>query len=423
MTHRYHALLLALAAAGCAEEGFEPRRETVNGYTVVWLKGTPYDMGFQHGQLLRPELEQGLEELESNFLLKAMYLVAQDMGLTKLALDNSYPEILDECRGLADGFGDSGWTMDHCMLLNFGDVLAEFIATGMPKAEDLVPGCTQIVAGGKATKDGRLIHARVLDWSRIDFIVDNPVIFVRQPEGGVPHAVIGFPANLSPYQGMNAAGIAVATNEIDPRDNSVNDRKGRSHVQLVSRLLTEARSLADARAMAIKTNHMSLELAMVSDGNAGQAEAFEMAPSHLGLLTMQEGLVYATNHFQEAKSAALDLDPPPESSSNRLARLEQLLPPGGVESLHGSLTLQALAQVMRDRKDPATGLESAPDVFDDNKSIATNGALYQILFDPAALEFWVAAGKLPVPSQPLTGFSLAELLELPGHAGHPDPIP
>jgi len=53
-----------------------------------------------------------------------------------------------------------------------------------------------------------------MDWNQIDYIVQNPTVFVRQPTGGVAHVTIGFPGNISPYQGMNAAGITVATNRV-----------------------------------------------------------------------------------------------------------------------------------------------------------------------------------------------------------------
>ena len=46
--------------------------------------------------------------------------------------------------------------------------------------------------------------------------------------------------------GGATAGIAVASNEVSPKDNTVNDRTGRSHVQLVGELLSKARSLGDA---------------------------------------------------------------------------------------------------------------------------------------------------------------------------------
>jgi len=360
--------------------------------------------------------------IDKDLLLKGLFALAKDLGYIELARQNSYPWMLEECRGLVDAAGDVGWSMDHCLVLNFGDVITEFVRHGEPKSKDLAPGCTQFAAAGAATADGRLYHGRVLDWTKIDFILKYPVIFVRQPEGGIPHAVIGFPGNLSPYQGINAAGIAVASNEVTPRDNTVNDRTGRSHVQLVGELLTRAHTLSEARSMVADTNHMSLELILVSDGNAGQAEVFEMAPQHVGILGLKDGLVYATNHFRAAKTQDLD-NVPSESSVKRLARLEQLLPRGKQGSIHGKLSPQRVVSVLRDRTDPTTGTQSAASEVDDGNSIATSGALYQLVFDPAALRFWVAAGALPVPTQPFTGFSLGELLGQDHAEPHPATIP
>jgi len=409
--HRAVMLLCVVSPllAACAEE-FEPRRESINGYTVVWLAGSPYEMGFQHGELLQQELQEGLAEIESNVLLKMMKVLAESLGLGKIALDNSYPEIIEECNGLRDGFGDPGWTMDHCMLLNFGDALVEFVRGGMPEAEEIAPGCTQFVANGPASADGRLVHARILDWSKIDYLVKYPVIFVKRPADGVPHAMIGFPGNLSPYQGINAEGIAVASNEVSPKDNTVNDRTGRSHVQLLGQILGKARSLAEARAMVLATNHMTRELFVLSDGKTGEAEIHEMSPAHVEILKLADGLLFAANHFQGATTAPLGRVPPPSGSSARLKRLEQLLGRGAAGSLHGKVTPSAAVQVMRDRTNGETGEESPADTFDDGESIATNGALYGVVFDPAALTFWVAAGKLPVLPQPFVGFSLGELL-------------
>lgn len=424
MVHRFTLFAAALAltwAAGCSEEAFEPRREAKGRYIIAWLKGTPYEMGYQHGQLLRQELTEGVEEIEKNLLLKGMFALAKDKGYVELARKNSYPWLLEECRGMVDAAGDVGWTEDHCLVLNFGDVIAEFVRHGEPKAKDLTPGCSQFVATGAATADGRLYHGRVLDWAQIDYIVKYPVIFVRQPTGGVAHVVIGFPGNLSPYQGINAEGIVVASNEVTPKDNTVNDRSGRSHVQLVGELLTKARSLGDARDQVAKTNHMSLELIVVSDGAAGAAEVLEMAPQHVGTLKMKDGVVYATNHFRAPKTSSLDN--PGDSSTVRLARLTQLLPKGASDSVHGTLSPKAVISVLRDRVDANTGVQSAKTVIDDNKTIATNGALYEVLFDPAARTFWVAAGALPVPVQPFTGFSLGELLGEPDAELAPALIP
>ena len=410
------AALLLSAVACTDEEELEARRETRGAYTVVWLHGTPYEMGRQHARLLSKELVAAIKAINDDLMLKAMFALSRQLGLEKLARKQSYPDLLEECRGMADEAKEIGWTEEHCLVLNFGDMVAEFIRYGKPKTADITPACSQVVASGKATADGRLYHARILDWDRIDFILDNPVIFVRRPTGRIPHVVIGFPGNLSPYQGMNSEGLSIASNEINPKDNTVNDTTGRSHVQLLGELLGRARSLDEARAMVRKTNHMTLEVFVVADGDAGQGEVLEMAPVAVGVRKMKNGVVQATNHFLATSTATLDRDPVGESSGLRYERLQQLVEPGNSGTLHGKLDPATLIKIMRDRLNPRTGKESPAGTFDDGLSLATNGALYQVVFDPAARKFWVAAGKAPVPAQPFSGFSLDELLGKDGQA-------
>jgi len=119
-------------------------------------------------------------------------------------------------------------------------VLVEYLGDYLPvKGEGpaLAPGCSQLVARGAATADGRIYHARILDWGDIDYLLEFPVIFVREPAAGNPHVTIGFPGNLSPYTGMSWHGLSIGSNESDPLDGSQHDLVGRSHVQMTARLL------------------------------------------------------------------------------------------------------------------------------------------------------------------------------------------
>jgi hypothetical protein len=408
MISRLAPFVVALAACTPAREDAQPpTREQRGAYTVVWLSGSPYEIGYQHGTLLHDELGAAADALAHEPMLAIMKSVAYDKGLDEIALAVSYPEIVDECRGMVDAAGDVGWTMGDCAILNTGDMVAEFLSDGMPEHEQLAPGCLQIMARGSATSDGRPYHARILDWSKIDFILDHPTIFVREPTDGIPHVVIGFPGNISPYQGMNAEGLVVASNEVHAKDATVHDRTGRSHVQMVSRLLTSARSVADARAFVFGEDHMTLEMLGVSDRH--EAEVLELAPQGVSARPLTDDLVYVTNHFTTPALTALDRDPTPAYSSIRWQRLQQLFDHDGPDSRRGALDPHELVRVLRDRVDAETGETRAP-TFDDSRSIATDGALYAIVFDPERLYFWVAAGAIPVPEQQFQGFSLAELL-------------
>ncbi len=398
-----------------------PQVSTYQGYRVVWLRGTPYEMGHQHGQLLHDVLVQGVSALQNDPLLTLMSGLAQAEGLVPIAQRLSYPEFVEECQGLVDATSDIGFTMDDCLILNFGDVVAEYLNSKVPSGVNTQPGCTQLIAAGGATADGRLLHARIMDWNDIDYIVQNPTIFVRQPTGGVPHVVIGFPGNISPYQGMNAAGITVATNRIYA-DSEAAPANGRSGVQIAGKILASARSLDDARTLVTGTPALAHLIIGVSDANAGTGEIYEVGPDAVGTRALDGGFVYETNHYVGATMAGKDTQPPPQHTLLRYERLGQLVPQAQGESMYGKLDPESLVTVLRDRVNPETGVTSPP-TFDDGQSLATDGALYEAIFDGSRQQLWVAAGALPVPGQAFVGFSLRYLLGDASGAPEPASVP
>lgn len=392
----------------------EPHKEIFGQYTVVWYSGTPYEMGYQQGTLLHDELAAGTEWL--GILTTLLPPIANLLGLTDLAYENTYPDIIDECQGLVDAAGDVGWTMDICMLLNFGDVLVEFVSDGFFKMDEASFGCSQVAATGDATKDGNLYHARSLDWSNISYLFDYPVIHVRQPSDGIPHVYIGFPGNLSPYNGMNIHGISIGSNEAVPLDDTQHDNVGRSHVQMVGQLLKNAKSLDEVKEIITTSDHMSVEGLLVSDGPNNEAAAFEMTSTAVGIREMDDGVVRLTNHFIASETENLDEEPAGESTTLRLDRLIQLTTQGHQDSIWGDIDPLGMVGVLRDRVNPYTEEESPSGTFDNDGSLATNGSIYMIVYDPINLWFWVASGNIPVYGEPFVGFSLGELLGLPGYS-------
>jgi hypothetical protein len=122
------------------------------------------------------------------------------------------------------------------------------------------------------------------------------------------------------------------------------------------------------------------------------------------------GVLYATNHFVSAEM--YDKQAPPNSSSlSRYSRYSQLLDPDSFTTRYGEVDPQVVAEILRDRVNPATLIPSPFSLFDDNASPGGNGALRQASFDPARLHLWIAAGPAPVPENPFVCFSLPELLD------------
>ena len=402
---------------GLCKDDCGPSREQYGKFIILKVTGTAYEMGFQQGVLMRNELIEMMEWIEKDPDFSLMFPIAKLLGLIPIAEANSYQDIKDECRGLADGMNSSLMTYEKCLILNFGDVVSGFIDNGVPDKLS----CSQAAATGKATKDGKLYHARVLDWDEVKPLLDYPTIIVRNPVDGIPHAYIGFPGNISPYMGINTEGLVIASNAAVPRDITQYSRTGRSNVQMLGQILKLSHNIDEARELIKNSIHMVTCIFEISDGKTGTASVFEMSAKCLGeRKTGDAGVVYTTNMFVSPEAAGCDMLPWDPDDPLRYDRYTQLLAPGGVDCLgspssyYGEITPEIMISAMRDRQDPYDCSASPPDIFRNYKSIATNGCLFAVLFRPEDRMFWVAAGKIPVPRQEFVGFSLDKLLGIPG---------
>lgn len=405
-------------------EGWTPvpsHREDRGIVKVVWLQGSPYEMGYQHGTLLHQEIA-ALPDV----LLDTVSFLGKHLGLAAFAKKRSFSDVIAECEGLVAATKDVGMTMDSCLVFAFGDVFQEYFADTLPRifndGDESVRGllghlaCSQFVASGTATVDGRLYHGRSLDnnGQPIDYWLKNPTVFLRQPNDGIPHMFIAVPGVVWPNCGMNAAGLSLALNTAHPKDITKLAINGRSHVQMMAQILKHANTYTDARTFMQSQRRMAADLIMITDGISRQAGVFELVAREMGIRELDgAGVLYVANHFVSPEMQDKDREPSSPSSVTRYDRFKQLLDPGGASSRYGTLEPGVMVQILRDRINPYILKESPADVYDDNASIATNGVMRQVVFDPQRLLFWLATGDVPVPQNPFIGFSLGEMLQLP----------
>lgn len=401
------------ALAGCGEDGPEyysrASRTEYRGVHVLRLSGTPLEMGLQHGELMADVLSDGVDFVENDPLFSMFMPMAESLGLVDDALELSYPEILDECRGMSEAArraGTDGWEEETCVALAYGDVILTFVG-------DLL-GCTQFAAAGAATVGGKLIHGRSMDWDELDYLVNHPAVIVRRPAGRIPFVSIGFPGCVAPYNGINARGIAVASNANngDP-EKAPNQRGTRGYTQMIHKILSTCSTLDEVEEFLSAQSRPSAITFVVSDAENRTAAVFEMTSNAMGIRRMDaDGVVYATNHFIHPDMEGLHKPKDPDDSSVcRLRRLDELLPPDGRESLHGRIDAELAVSVLRDRYNPCTGQTQPEDAFDDDGSIGTNGAIWSMVFSPEDRAFYLAAGQIPVPRNAYIGFDLDRLLQ------------
>ncbi|MFM7427607.1 MAG: C45 family autoproteolytic acyltransferase/hydrolase [Elainella sp.] len=390
-------------------------KEKIGNINVVWLTGTPYEMGFQHGQLLKQEIAS-----LSQPVITLLDIVGRGIGLARLAEKRSFPYVMEECRGMAEGAKEIGLTYDACMVLAYGDVYQYAFGNALPQ-ELLWEGCSQFVATGAATLNGNLYHGSTVDSSTpMRYLIDNPVVFVRQPQNGLPHVFVTYPGVVWPNSGMNVASITVGL------DTAVTDETGLSpyggsNVQFMAEILQGATQFEEAANFMATQPRVRPNLIMTADGKSQQAGVFEFSGTAFHVRPMAaDDILYATNHFASEEMFDKQIEPE-ESSLLRFVRYQQLLDPAGRDSFYGQINEVAMSRILRDRVNPQTLEDSPLDLFDDNASPGGNGAQRQAIFESKPLLLWVAAGPPPVPENPFVCFSMGELLNFPNATPCPAP--
>ncbi len=189
-----HNAIFARPATG---ETRGARFDLVNGEAhvpVVVVRGTPYEMGWQLGQLTRNEMQE--------FIPRALVGITRELKVSQEAMREVWARsaaygddrVEQELAGLADGSGVPLSTLEatHAVPL-------------------LMPySCSSIAAWGDATVDGHLYQTRNLDWSLEVGAHDFPVVVVYLPKNGIPHVVPSFAGVIGAHTGMNARGIVLA---------------------------------------------------------------------------------------------------------------------------------------------------------------------------------------------------------------------
>ena len=118
MRLRLAAFVFAACAAAAAQTTHDPRMGNAykfpqGGWTYVHLEGSPAQIGFQHGVLLAPEIQDTFEvfKLEDTHETGASWQTFRDIAKNQL-WPHIDPEYQSELRGIAEGLKSTGSRLD-----------------------------------------------------------------------------------------------------------------------------------------------------------------------------------------------------------------------------------------------------------------------------------------------------------------------
>jgi hypothetical protein len=183
-----------------------------NRITVLYVTGTPYEMGYEHGRLLAEQIRGTIKDVEAGadkFLPKEL---RNSKLVSQRAQDNIIDEMLDrawhmmaryaphedleEMAGLAAG---SGVALDRIHRMH-----------AIPDVGET--SCSGLVAKGGATTDGHVYQLRILDYGANFNLQRRPLITVYRPttENANPYVTIGWAGFVGAISGVNEKGVALS---------------------------------------------------------------------------------------------------------------------------------------------------------------------------------------------------------------------
>ena len=334
----------------------------VGDQRVVILSGSPHDIGWAHGSLLKNEVRHCCDS--ALYLAGLASTVAtgkwfpDELRNAYVKLEKHIPEAhRRETNALADA---SGVTRQEAQLAN---VFPELFH------------CSGFAVFGKATADGKLYHGRVLDYMTDIGLQDTATVFIMSPDGKIPFANVGYAGFIGCVSGMNKQQISLG--EMGGRGQGNWD--GVPMATLMRRALEECKTLDDVKTL-WKTSPRTCEYYYVfADGKI---------PSAVGVAATPEKIEFLEPGVSHDVLGAGIEDAVVLSAGDRLTELR-----ARVKSGYGTFTV-----------DKATTLMCRP--------VAMRSNLHNVLFVPQDGIFYVANADrfTPAAERPYTKYDLNELL-------------
>ena len=387
------------------------KKQVVGENTVLYITGSPYEMGFQQGVLLKQEIRNGVVPVFADPLSVSQAYFQKPDWLRKIMmkylelsvygpLERHTPrQYLEELRGIADGAGVDFSTI---FIANFLSDLNMSMIPGVIKGEvaklEEMLSCSSFVASGAATTDGRLIFGRNTDYSGQGRWSENQVIVYYDPEEGNRYVKVSTAGLIKCNSAMNEHGIVVGGHFMGF---SGAEPRGASFTVLENEIMRHADSLEEATKL-VKTTKLSGAFGLtLADGKKRRAIALEASPQRLGIRNMINHTLVMTNYALTKEMVDVDLAAryslAMRNVAGRYIRFQQL-----IGENFGRIDAEKTAAFMGDHIDPFLLQERGT-----GNTICNQTNVTSVVFQPETGKFWVASGDEPVCGNPYEEYDFA----------------
>ncbi len=314
----------------------------MNKIRLIELAGSPYQMGWAHGQRFRDEIHMFTEERVrlcqdakwTGHTLSRSAVI--DLAEACVAEHQAYaPELMQELQGMADA---TGLSLAELVINNgftdFIDVVYNCGALARPPAR-VADNCTAFLVPNSRSASGKAFFGQTWD---MHASATPYVILLRGQPDDAPAFLTFTITGCVGMIGMNSAGIAVGINNLMATDGQI----GVTWPFVVRKILQQdtleaALACLTSAKLAGAHNYMLLD----AQGNGYEVEAMSTSQA---VQALGDETITHTNHCLIQENLDVERERPPESrhsSQNRLRRARELL-------TNDSITLADLMALTRD---------------------------------------------------------------------------
>ncbi|HEY5912894.1 MAG TPA: C45 family peptidase [Verrucomicrobiae bacterium] len=355
-----------------AREG-KGRLEMHDGTRVLFLEGTPEEMGHQHGALLIKEIRNLVDHVLYGVGVGSSFLEGRwFFGAVEAAQKRLKPFISDRSFREMDALADAaGLEREEVRLSNFFPELFH---------------CSGFAIFGKATEGGRMYHGRVLDYMRGMGMEQNAVVIVFKPDQGNAWVNVSYAGFIGSVTAMNEKQVAIG--EMGGRGEGNWD--GKPMAQLVREVMEKANTLEEAVEIMRRGPRTCEYYYVISDAKSKKAVGIAATPGKFETVLPNQAHALLPHPVEDAVLM---------SAGDRYEELAKRVQAG-----FGKFDDQRARDLMR-------------------RPVAMNSNLHCALFAPDTLDFWVANAdsRNPAAHTRYTHYNLRELLQPERPASGPKP--
>ena len=211
------------------------RLERKGEYPLLVFAGTPEEMGRQHGELCKEEIQRTYDCLR---LVAGGYLLMKNEW---------FHDTIREVQSRTEDLLPSRF-LEELDAMSAAAGLAAAQGREIAFFPELFH-CSGIAARGKATVDGKVVHVRVLDYMRDIGLQDIAQVQVYLPEGRIPWMTVGFAGFNGTVTAMNAEGLAMG----EMGGGGEGNWDGLPMSYLMRRIMEECSTVDEAKKMLMET--------------------------------------------------------------------------------------------------------------------------------------------------------------------------